>query len=219
MARQLSFRIPTISYRFAGQAAIAALVLVESPVDANAEPTQYSVNGASGEAFGIAYDACSYSHVFITVAEHGTILNNAANNIAYAFIYRADWCRHISTAASGSARNVKLSVSSANGRHVPQSISASGQISLHVYSTASGNSTDTLAFQLTLTLVAPVTEYRDFSQPSYQVGGSTCRYGLATVSSSLSASSLGPLPALSHAQMCETKSLVGLDERRRPVCH
>ncbi len=197
-----------------GVASVAALALVASSVGANAEPGQYSLSGASGEVFGIAYDACSYSHVFVTVAEHGTILNNAANNVAYASIYRANWCRHISTAAYGSAQNITFSaVRSANGRHLPQSVSASGQIPLHVYSTASGNGTDTLTFQLTLSLVGPVTEYRDFGPSRNQVGGSTNRYardyGVATVSSSLFANTLGPLPPVSHAQIGELISPAG----------
>src|SRR5258705_1817409 len=134
-------RFPTgpraISYDCVGRAAVAAFVLAASPIGAIAETIQYSSSGAWGEAFGIAYDACSYSHVFINVGEHGTILSNAANNVAYAYIYRADWCRHISIAAYGSAKNIKFSaVSSANGRHVPQYASASGNIPLHVYSTA-----------------------------------------------------------------------------------
>lgn len=201
-----------ISYGLVGHAAVAAFVLAASSVNANAEAIQYSLSGAWGEAFGIAYDACSYSHVFITVAEHGTILDNDANNVAYAFIYRANWCQNVSTAAHGSAQNIKFSaVSSADGRPVPQSVSASGQIPLRVYSTATGNSTDTLTFRLTLSLVGPFTEYRDFSQSSYQVGGPTGRYvrdyGVATVSSSLSANTLGPLPPVSHAQIGDTKSL------------
>jgi hypothetical protein len=211
MEHQFPFSPRAISYEFVGQAAIAAFVLVASSVGANAETTHYSLGGASGEVFGIANDVCSYSHVFITVAEHGTILDNDANNVAYAFIYHADWCRHISTAAYGHAQNIEFSaVSSADGRPVPESVSASGQIPLRVYSTATGNSTDTLTFQLTLSLAGPVTEYRDFSPSSYQVGGPTIRYardyGDASVSSSLSTNTLGPLPSVSQAQIGETKS-------------
>jgi hypothetical protein len=213
MVRHLPSSPRTIFNKFVNHAAVVAFFFVASSVDANAEPVQYSVRGASGEAFGISYDACSYSQVFITVAEHGTNLNIDANNFAYAFIYRADWCQHLSTAAYGFAQNVTFSAASSANGHVPQSVSASGQISLHVYSTANGNSVDTLTFQLILTLVRPVTEYGDDSRPVYQVGGSASRsdriYGVATVSSSLSANTLGPLPRMSHAQICNTKSPAG----------
>ena len=214
MLRQSPSGRSAISFESVGHATVAAFVIAASSVGASAETNQYSLSGAWGEAFGVTYDACSYSHVFINVGEHGTILNNTAKNVANAFIYRADWCRHISIAAYGSAQNIKFSaVSSANGRHVPQSVSASGQISLHVYSTANGNSTDTLAFQLALTLVGPVTEHRDFGQARNHVDGPTSRnakdYGVANVSSSLSANTLGPLPTVSHAQIGEAKSLVG----------
>jgi hypothetical protein len=208
MGHQFPFSPRAISYEFAGQAAIAAFVLFASSTGANAETTQYSLSGASGEIFGIAYDACSYSHVFITVAEHGAILDNDASNVAYAFIYHADWCRHISTSAYGYAQNIEFfAVSSADGHPVPESVSA---VPLRVYSPATGNSTDTLTFQLTLSLAGPVMEYRDFSPSSYQVGGPTIRYaryyGDASVSSSLSTNTLGLLPSVSQAQIGETKS-------------
>jgi hypothetical protein len=126
-----------------------------SPAGANAHDSPPSFSRLSGNAYGTVLDSCGVTQIAVTISALATPSpDNAPTATASVVFYRFDSCKGSSVFASGSSRRDDLSVEVANGGHWPETVTVSGQIPLHVFTTT-GNR-DPATFRLTLHRVNPL---------------------------------------------------------------
>ncbi|WP_133117966.1 hypothetical protein [Burkholderia ubonensis] len=131
-------------------AAAFAIVLLASPLRADAQAGRPPFSRVSATAYGTVLDSCGVTQTAVTISTFGTTdLENAPNAAASVVVYRFDRCKRSPVFAYGASRRCDLSVGAADGSRWPKSVTVSGQIPLSVF-TSSGHSRDTARFELTL---------------------------------------------------------------------
>ncbi|MBN3791816.1 hypothetical protein [Burkholderia sp. Ac-20353] len=146
-----------------GRPAAVALVviLLASPLHANAQASQHAFSRVSANAYGTVLDPCGVTQTAVTISTFGVkSLEEVPNATASVVVYRFDSCKRTSVFAYGSSRRCDLSVGAASDGRLPESVTVSGKLPLSVF-TSSGNSRDTATFELTLHLVNAPSAYRD----------------------------------------------------------
>jgi hypothetical protein len=213
------------------RSAIAALALftLSSGADAVNDNISISSIGAEGHAFGTSSDACGYTGIDLYIAASGiknvnSNGNTSVVNSAFVQINRYDSCQGIFIQAIGEADNISLSFAGGvSSGQVPKGVTGSGQIPVQVTTYTATDviyGADTLTFKVSLSQLGPVMQNSGMDQQIYQTGTSPSTKttftdhfdqsssfaSIASYSLFLASNSVKPLPALTQAQLINSKS-------------